>query len=187
MSNSKEKWNAKYSARSSFSMEPDQFLVDHRHLLKDGSVLDFACGTGRNAIWLAQNGFDVHGVDISEVGLKQLDAAAVVAHVDVQAMVLDLEDLEQWKNLATYDNIVVNMYKPDHEALMKMPELLNGGGRLLICTHNWQQVEVGKFKKAFCLMPNELIDLNWDLEQLKYSSFETKTGFYDGYIFINPD
>jgi len=45
---------------------PSQFLVDNISLLPRGKALDMAMGSGRNAIYLANNGFEVEGVDISK-------------------------------------------------------------------------------------------------------------------------
>ncbi|MEO9853412.1 MAG: class I SAM-dependent methyltransferase [Reichenbachiella sp.] len=183
MPDSKEKWNTKYSSKSSFSTEPDQFLVDQVALLKEGSVLDFACGTGRNSIWLAKMGFEVTGADISDIGLLRLKVSAKESHVVIRTLEVDLTNELKLENLGPCDNIIINMYKPSQEILLMLPKLLNEGGVLLICTHNWKQVEAGKFKKEFCLMPNELIDIKWEMKLVKHSTFELDSGFYDGYVF----
>ncbi|MFT7162693.1 MAG: tellurite methyltransferase [Bacteroidia bacterium] len=165
-------------------MDPDKFLVDNVSTLKEGSVLDFGCGTGRNSIWLAKIGFAVIGLDISDIGLLQLETSSKESQLVISTMEIDLTNNQKLKNLGTYDNIIINMYKPAHEVLLKLPHFLNDGGVLLICTHNWKQVEAGKFKKEFCLIPNELVDLNWEMKLLKHSTFELDSGFYDGYIFL---
>ena len=183
MPGSKEKWNAKYGAKSSFSKEPDPFLVEHVHLFKPGSVLDFACGTGRNALWLAKKGYTVDGADISEVGLDLLETEAKANQLTVRTMVIDLTDQEQLNDLQTYDNLIINLYKPSPKVLLELPKHLNKGGILLICTHNWHQVAAGKFKKQYSLGPNELMDLNWQMKLVQHASFENNSGFYDGYVF----
>jgi tellurite methyltransferase len=179
---SKEKWNSKYSTNS-FSMDPDKFLVDNITMFKEGSVLDFACGTGRNSIWLVKRGFTVSSADISNIGLMKLENSAKENHLEISAIEIDLTNNHQLESLGTYDNIIINMYKPSYEVLLKLPCLLAEGGVLLICTHNWKQVEAGKFKKDYCLTLNELVDLEWEMKLQKHSSFELDSGFYDGYIF----
>jgi len=47
------------------SFEPAPFLAENVGLLPKGRVLDVAMGNGRNAIYLAQAGFEVEGVDMS--------------------------------------------------------------------------------------------------------------------------
>lgn len=42
-----------------------------------GNAFEFGCGTANNAIWLAQNGFDVHAMDISAVAVDKASAKAL--------------------------------------------------------------------------------------------------------------
>lgn len=68
----KERWNKKYDSKSYlFGKHPIKFLYDHIHFLPKGRALDIAMGEGRNGVFLATQGFDVVGLDISEEGLKK--------------------------------------------------------------------------------------------------------------------
>ncbi|MDX8345832.1 class I SAM-dependent methyltransferase [Rossellomorea sp. YZS02] len=68
-------WDEFYSDRDKkvpiFKNTPDENLVSYlqKGIVKSGKVLDLGCGAGRNAIYLAENGFEVHAVDISKVSL----------------------------------------------------------------------------------------------------------------------
>ena len=68
-------WDKKHSERSHSSLEPDPFLVSaYDEFLSgasSGKALDVAGGVGRHAIWLAQRGWQVRLMDISEVGIQQ--------------------------------------------------------------------------------------------------------------------
>jgi len=57
---------------------PDPHLVDFVRLRRTapGKALDVGCGTGTNSIWLAQQGFDVLGVDISPTAVQQAASKA---------------------------------------------------------------------------------------------------------------
>ena len=61
-------WDARYrAAELVWSAEPNRFLVaESRTDLAPGRALDLACGEGRNAIWLAEQGWTVTGVDFSD-------------------------------------------------------------------------------------------------------------------------
>ena len=73
----KEKWNEKYSARQSEDRQACDWLVENAGLLTgQGQALDLAMGEGRNALYLAERGYRVTGVDISEVGVARADALA---------------------------------------------------------------------------------------------------------------
>lgn len=53
---------------------------------KGSAVLDMACGRGRHAYWFAQEGMDVHGIDISEASIAEARTAVPDAHFDVHDM-----------------------------------------------------------------------------------------------------
>ena len=64
-------WNDRYSDEEFvYGMEPNEFLVEHVSMLI-GPVLSLAEGEGRNAVFLAMRGFNVRGVDGSDVGLAK--------------------------------------------------------------------------------------------------------------------
>src|SRR5205807_1034082 len=67
-------WNRKYTAGSHVSVDPDPFLVSaYSEFLAGttpGRALDVAGGVGRHALWLAQRGWNVRLVDVSEVGIN---------------------------------------------------------------------------------------------------------------------
>jgi SAM-dependent methyltransferase len=59
-------------------------------------AIDLGCGTGTNAVWLAQQGFDVVGLDLSPLAIEQATKRAAQASVRVHFMaadVLKLDDL----------------------------------------------------------------------------------------------
>jgi SAM-dependent methyltransferase len=59
------------------------FLVEEFALPKGASILDVGCGTGRHSVALAQRGFAVTGIDLSEPMLEKARNRAVAAGVDV--------------------------------------------------------------------------------------------------------
>src|SRR6516165_7586395 len=59
-------------------------------------TLELGCGTGTNAVFLAEHGFDVTAVDVSQVALEKAGARASEAGVSIrflQADVLEMPDL----------------------------------------------------------------------------------------------
>ncbi len=71
-------------------------LVERRRI-----PIDLGCGTGRNAIFLAQHGFDVTGVDIASAGIGEARRRAQAAGLQVKFVVDDLADLQRIKG--TFD------------------------------------------------------------------------------------
>jgi methyl halide transferase len=47
-------------------------------------AIDVGCGSGINAVWLAQHGFDVTGIDVSPLAIEQARARAAAAGVEVR-------------------------------------------------------------------------------------------------------
>ena len=69
------------------------------------AVLDVACGTGQNAIWLSQRGWQVDGVDVSETGLRLAARTAVANDAAANWIEADLDDWVPEANV--YDLVVV--------------------------------------------------------------------------------
>jgi SAM-dependent methyltransferase len=90
--NTKNEWQAYFDASASeyeeevFTKNTEtevKFLLEELALPSGSSILDMGCGTGRHAIRLAQEGYHVIGVDISQAMLDQARAAAQKAGVQV--------------------------------------------------------------------------------------------------------
>lgn len=65
-------WDERYAgADPVWSMEPNEFVARECADLSPGRAVDLACGEGRNAIWLARNGWAVTAVDFSPVGIDK--------------------------------------------------------------------------------------------------------------------
>jgi len=71
-------WNETYAETSDFfGSEPDPVVHEYRERLHRRSpVLDIGSGQGRNALYLAREGFVVHAIDPSSVALRDLESAA---------------------------------------------------------------------------------------------------------------
>ena len=86
-------WDARYGeADLVWSAGPNQFVVQHTQGLTPGTAFDVACGEGRNALWLAEQGWDVVGVDFSAVGIDKARRIAARRGVDVEFRVGDVTD-----------------------------------------------------------------------------------------------
>ncbi len=97
-------WDRRYS-EASWPTEPDAAMVELVEPLAPGRALDLGCGTGRNAIWLARRGWDVTGVDASEVGLAQAQARATEIGVALNLVQDNLLDYRP--PTARFDLVVV--------------------------------------------------------------------------------
>ena len=70
-------WEDRYaSGEAHWSGRPNDVLVAETADLTPGSALDVGCGTGGDAIWLAEQGWQVTAVDLSRTALERAAAAA---------------------------------------------------------------------------------------------------------------
>lgn len=90
-------------------METEQQLVKDMGFLKNAkTILDVACGDGRNTIYLAKKGYEVTGVDFSHTALERLAFFCKKENINIDTRCMDLADSSFYQTLETYDVIIVN-------------------------------------------------------------------------------
>jgi len=157
--------------------DPSPWLTSHRHLLPaSGDALDLACGSGRNAIWLAEEGFQTLAVDRNATALDALNQEAAQRGLPVRTQVVDLENGEPFLEANTFDLIVVVHYL--HRPLFpNLVQALRPQGALVYETFTRAQAARGKpTNPAFLLESGELVTLVRPLEILvsREGDFEGK-------------
>ena len=142
----REDWNRRYGeAGQLFGVDPNRFLVAEVDGLVPGRALDLACGAGRNAVWLAERGWTVTGVDFSDVALehaRRLSAARGVEVEWVQA------DVREWTPPAAAYDLVAILYLqiPAEERRVvhgRAAAAVAPGGTLLVVGHDRENLVSG--------------------------------------------
>jgi cyclopropane fatty-acyl-phospholipid synthase-like methyltransferase len=89
-------WDERYSeAGFAYGTEANDFLqAEHARIVQRGRVLCLAEGEGRNAVFLAQQGYQVTGVDQSLVGLQKAQRLATARGVSLSTVVANLADYD---------------------------------------------------------------------------------------------
>ncbi len=77
-------------AACKWGLKPDFILVHYLDLFPQGLALDLGMGEGRNALFLAEKGFDVEGIDISKIAVDRCLQSAKERNVNIRAHVGDL-------------------------------------------------------------------------------------------------
>ena len=85
------KWDARYASADYVFGSAPRAILGRAPLRGQGRALDVACGEGQNAVWLAERGYDVCGVEISPVALAKARALAASRGVKVDFREVDLE------------------------------------------------------------------------------------------------
>ena len=129
-----ERFNKLYAAPSSlFSVEPNGFLARTVAGLKPGRALDVAMGQGRNSIFLAKQGWEVTGYDISDAGLEAARNDAKKAGVPIRAIHASHDDFEFGRE--RWDLIVMTYTLADMENaafLNRVKDSLKPGGIVVV-------------------------------------------------------
>ena len=116
-----------------FNTEPNALVAEAARGMAPGRALDVATGQGRNAIFLAGLGWDVTGLDVSEVGLDRLRVAANVRGVDITTVLADVGSYDLGE--AVWD-LVILCYAPvgltRGDLMDRVLASLRPGGRLVI-------------------------------------------------------
>jgi SAM-dependent methyltransferase len=93
--NPRERWNREFERGTpTLRTAPSKLLIEVTQGRKPGTALDLGMGQGRNAIYLAGQGWDVTGVDISDVAVEQANKNAAARGVKMQVVLADLDTFE---------------------------------------------------------------------------------------------
>jgi SAM-dependent methyltransferase len=101
-------WDRHYADSANLDFTPDPLLVNSAELLPPGRALDLACGPGRNALFLADLGWQVTAVDRSPVVIAILRQRANGRPIDIRCA--DLETGEFAIPPATFDLVASILY-----------------------------------------------------------------------------
>ncbi len=150
----RRKWDARYRAGAYESRpHPSAFLESCLPLLpRQGRALDLACGTGRNALFLAGLGLTVDAVDISSIALAKGRSQAAGLAIDWLE-----RDLDDGVDCSTRYDLIVNIRYVNLPLLERLVVNLNPNGLLLVEQHlRTDRPVVGPGNPAFRVRPGEL-------------------------------
>jgi tellurite methyltransferase len=90
----RRQWEARYRERGRPATKPAPFVTEavRRYAPAPGRAIDLAGGTGRHAVWLARDGWDVTLVDVATTALDLARRDAEAAGVELQIVCADLDD-----------------------------------------------------------------------------------------------
>ena len=162
----RHKWNQRYAEGSYHKNNPVTLLEDWLPRLPLGRALDVACGAGRNAIFLAQAGYQVDAIDISTEGLKLARQSAENLGLSINWIEKDLDLPYPFDT--DYDLIIV-MWYVNLELISTLCDCLAPGGYLLCEEHLITDQEViGPTSSDFRVAPGELREAVAGVDVLLY-------------------
>jgi 2-polyprenyl-3-methyl-5-hydroxy-6-metoxy-1,4-benzoquinol methylase len=181
----KERWDNKYDTDTFLSGKtPIPFLKDHLSLLPKGKVLDLAMGEGRNGVFLATQGYQVTGLDISEIGLQKAQQLAKELGTQINTEVVDLETYQLPAN--TYDVIVCTYYL-QRDLFPQMIQALKPGGVVVVETYTLDHLKYqSNFPRQFLLGRNELLQHFTEFTLLRYQLVDNGQAAYASLLAKKP-
>lgn len=166
---SKTQWDQRYSRPTFiFGKSPVKFLSENYQFIPfEASVLDMGMGEGRNAVFLAQKGYKVTGIDISSVAVKKAYLLAQEFGVKIKGVVASLEDYKIPP--ASFDAIIC-FYYVDRTLIEKMKSWLKPGGIIIYEAYTTRQKghKKSSSEDEIYLKEQELLKLFAGMRVLKY-------------------
>lgn len=139
-------WDERYNTEQyAYGTTPNEFLRQKFDLIPKGEILSIGEGEGRNAVFLAMQGYSVTAVDGSSVGLEKARKLADANSVSVDLVHADLSDYDLGEN--KWDGIV-SIFVPlpsDIRKLLygKLPGALKPGGVFFVEAYTPDQIKHG--------------------------------------------
>jgi SAM-dependent methyltransferase len=140
-------WNERYAGQELvWGERPNRFVAEALAGLEPrGRALDLACGEGRNALWLAELGWQATGVDFSGVALERARVLARRRNLDVE---LVEADVTRWEPPAKAFALVIIAYLhlPPAERRLVWPRAvraLSPGGLFFLIGHALRNLTEG--------------------------------------------
>ncbi|MFI6408687.1 class I SAM-dependent methyltransferase [Streptomyces sp. NPDC050548] len=140
-------WDERYrGSELVWKAGPNRFVEEElAGLQPSGRAVDLAAGEGRNAVWLAERGWEVDAVDFSAVALEKAEQMAAGRGVRLHTV---RTDLTAWApREATYDlALIAYLHLPWPEMSQVLPRAATAvrkGGTLLLVGHDAANPEHG--------------------------------------------
>jgi SAM-dependent methyltransferase len=167
----RERWNERYRSDDGFDLpdRPMPALARRIDSLPTGRALDVATGTGRNARFLASEGYDVDAIDVADAALERAARVAADRGVDDRITWIRADVTDYAFERAAYDVITVSFFA----ALDRLPDLkaaLAPGGVLCYEHHlrSSDPVDAGPSTDRVRFRSNDLLRACLDLTVLEY-------------------
>jgi len=161
------KWNKRYLEKDPGQRVP-RIVRDYIDRAPVGRALDIACGSGAVSLFLAERGYTVDAVDISDVAL----AAFVGRHTSIQAICADLDTFHL--AVGRY-RLITNIRYLNRRLFPQIIAALQPGGMLVFETFSKapEKEMDGGFKREYLLGEKELLDAFAALDILYYKESDS--------------
>jgi SAM-dependent methyltransferase len=170
-----DRWNRILTAaKPSFNTKPNAFLVDMVRDVKPGAALDVGMGQGRNAIYLAQQGWTVTGFDPADRAVAAAQEEAARVGVKLTALVARDDQFEFKKD--AWDLVVLS-YVGGREYPDRVFDTLKPGGIVIVEAFHKDATRTGPIGRNVVFDTNELLTLFSRFRILRYEDTDATADF----------
>ena len=160
MKEDQKRWDKRYRERKpDLNRGANSLLKSNLRFLPKGKALDLAAGEGRNAVFLAEHGFEAEAVDISSIAVSRARKLAKARGVRIKAIAADLDT---YRLLPGRYDLILNLYFLDRRLIPRIKKGLKKGGMVVFETYTTEQEKLGTggpVQTQYVLKPNELLRL----------------------------
>ncbi|MBT4864617.1 MAG: class I SAM-dependent methyltransferase [Planctomycetaceae bacterium] len=157
--------------------KPRQQFVDVADLIS-GRVLDAGCGTGDNALFFAERGQEVVGVDFVEVAIERARAKATSRNLDVSFLVKDALQLSELDG--QFDSVIdcglFHVFAIEHRPayIRELSAVTKSGGRLFLLCFSDKEPGSGGPKRLTQDEIRATFATGWEVESITEARFEDR-------------
>ena len=171
-------WNRMLTSPTpAFNVQPNAFLVRAIKGVRAGTALDYGMGQGRNAIYLAQQGWTVTGFDPAVQAVAAAQEQAGRLGVKISTLAIGDEQFEfgqdQW-------DLIVLSYVGFRGTLPRLYESLKPGGRIVVEAFHRDSLKNGPIGAGVVFDTNELLTLFARYRVIHYEDAEDTSDFGNG-------
>ena len=132
-----EFWNEMWADTDHGGSGSDAILSEQIEHLTPGRALEIGCGTGVNAVWLAQQGWQVTAVDYSEVAVEKGKQLAAEKGVNVEFVLADASTYQPKGQYDLITSFYIQLFPQQRASMLaNMSKALAPGGTLLFVGHD---------------------------------------------------
>ena len=170
-----DRWNRILTAaKPSFNTRPNAFLVQMVQGVTPGAALDVGMGQGRNAIYLAQQGWTVTGFDPADRAVAAAQQEAARLGVKLTALVARDDQFEFKKD--AWDLVVLS-YVGGREYADRVYDTLKPGGLVVVEAFHRDATKSGPIGGAVVFDTNELLTVFKRFRILRYEDTDATADF----------
>ena len=168
-------WNDIFRNGVGFTKEPNRLLVETVRGRRPGSALDVAMGQGRNALYLASQGWVVTGVDMSDVGIRQAREEAARRGLSLQTVDANIDGFDF--GTAKWDLVTMIYAGNDKAWIGRIQQSLKPGGLFVLeyfaGEGGFAAGELAKLFAGYDIARDELVEdtPDWAMDRAKLVRF----------------